>query len=150
MLKRLFGLGGLALSSASAWAAVSVEDPHVRAMPPGVPNTAGYLILTSDSGSDRLLAAQCDGVKTTEIHTILEQDGVMKMRPVEAIVLPQGEAVALTQGGYHLMMMGLEQQPEIGQTLQCQLRFERQAPLTVTFAVRDLNQAEHQHHHHHH
>ncbi|MBY6188258.1 copper chaperone PCu(A)C [Marinobacter hydrocarbonoclasticus] len=150
MFKRLFGFFPL-LCTFSAMAAIEVQDPQVRAMPPSVPNTAGYLVLTSTDRDDALLGAKCDGVKTTELHTLLQEDGMMKMRPVEAIELKQGEAVALTQGGYHLMMMGLSQPLKEGEQLSCELQFRhaesKVVPLTVTRAGEE-DQGHHHHHHH--
>ncbi|GAA5191736.1 copper chaperone PCu(A)C [Ferrimonas gelatinilytica] len=148
MLKQLFGFFAVLLSS-PLMAQILVEDAHVRAMPPGVPNTAGYLQITSSEGDDQLLAARCEGVENTEMHTLLHEDGLTKMRPVAAIELPQGVAVILAQGGLHLMMMGLEATPEVGAQLSCELRFAKAPVQTVVFEVRDLKPSEHSHHHHH-
>ncbi len=148
MLKQLFGFFAVLLSAPSM-AQILVEDPHVRAMPPGVPNTAGYLVLTSTDGNDRLLAARCKGVEKTELHTLLQEDGLTKMRPVSEIALPKGQAVALSQGGLHLMMMGLTATPEVGETLSCELQFAEAPAQRVSFEVRDLTPSGHEHHHHH-
>ncbi|ADN77489.1 protein of unknown function DUF461 [Ferrimonas balearica DSM 9799] len=149
MFKRLFGFFPL-LCALPAMAAIEVSDPQVRAMPPSVPNTAGYLVLTSTDKDDALVGARCEGVKTTELHTLLQQDGMMKMRPVEAIELKAGDAVALTEGGYHLMMMGLQQPLEEGKTLSCELRFRYAAPQSVAFTVTRMGGEDEGHHHHHH
>ena len=74
----------------------------------------------------------------------------MKMRPVEAIELKAGDAVALTEGGYHLMMMGLQQPLEEGKTLSCELRFRHAAPQSVAFTVTRMGGEDEGHHHHHH
>ncbi|MBY5993730.1 copper chaperone PCu(A)C [Ferrimonas balearica] len=156
MFKRVFGfflLLGSGLASFSAMADIEVSDAKVRAMPPSVPNTAGYLVITSTERDDALLGAQCEGVKTTELHTLLEEGGLMKMRPVEAIELKAGQPVALTQGGYHLMMMGLANPLNEGQELSCELRFRQAQPLTVLLTVSKMGTEQedaHHHHHHHH
>ncbi|WP_051201906.1 copper chaperone PCu(A)C [Ferrimonas senticii] len=151
-IKRLFEFAAITLMvSASVQAAqVQISDAMARAMPPSVPNTAGYAKLTADT-DDRLLAAQCDGVERTEIHTILMEDGLMKMRPVAAVELPQGREVLLEQGGYHLMMMGLNRAAKVGGSYDCQLTFAKAPPQLVRFVVRAIQQPQaetHQHHHH--
>ncbi|MBY5923427.1 copper chaperone PCu(A)C [Ferrimonas balearica] len=149
MFKRLFGFFPL-LCATSALAAIEIQEPQVRAMPPSVPNTAGYLTITSTDQDDALLGAVCEGVKTTELHTLLQEDGMMKMRPVEAIELAAGEAVALTQGGYHLMMMGLSQPLQEGEQLSCELTFRHADPKTVSLTVTRMGNQDEGHHHHHH
>ncbi|WP_298441435.1 copper chaperone PCu(A)C [uncultured Ferrimonas sp.] len=152
MIKRLFEFGviaGALLWPAAAMAAtITVTEPQVRAMPTGVPNTAGYLQLQAQQEDDALLAASCEGVQRTELHTLLMEDGLMKMRPVEQIPLPQGQTVALEQGGYHLMMMGLQHGASVGQQLQCQLSFAKAAPQTVVFTVVRIDKPSGHHHHH--
>ncbi|SHH95182.1 copper chaperone PCu(A)C [Ferrimonas marina] len=155
MFKRLFNFLPLVCAlpfSAAVSATVLVEQPQVRLMPPGVPNTAGYMTLTSEQQDDALLAARCDGVRTTELHTILEEDGLTKMRPVSSVALPQGQAVALTPGGYHLMLMGVDGLPAEGETLRCELTFERAGPQSVGLVATPIGEEskdDHHHHHHH-
>lgn len=143
-------LFSLFLMSAGAQAGIEIAEGQVRAMPPSVPNTAGYLELTSHGQDDALLAARCDGVKKTELHTILVEEGITKMREVKRIELAADTKVALTEGGYHLMMMGLEQPLNVGDTVRCQLTFENAAAQDFELTVKDMVSAESHHHHHHH
>ncbi|QIZ77778.1 copper chaperone PCu(A)C [Ferrimonas lipolytica] len=151
MIKRLFEFSALsAMLIANAWAgAITVSAPTVRAMPASVPNTAGYVQLTATEQDDALLSARCEGITVTELHTLLMEDGMMKMRPVDAILLPHNQLIELEQGGYHLMMMGLQRPLTIDDTVSCQLSFKLAPPQMVDFTVRRMGKpAEHHHHHH--
>ena len=54
----------------------------------------------------------------------MAMDGaVMRMRPVEGIDLPPGQAVALKPGGYHIMLMNLRAPLTVGQTFPLHLTF---------------------------
>ncbi|TIX54312.1 MAG: copper chaperone PCu(A)C, partial [Mesorhizobium sp.] len=48
--------------------------------------------------------------------------------------------VALAPGGYHLMFVGLKQQPKQGETFPATLIFEKAGTVTVDFAVEGIGQ----------
>ncbi len=52
------------------------------------------------------------------------QDNVMKMRPVDKLDLPAGQAVELKPGGYHVMLMDLAKPVKAGDTVPLQLVLE--------------------------
>ena len=58
-----------------------------------------------------------------EIHEMVMQDNVMKMRRVDGIALSKGKPLELKPGGYHVMLMDLKQPLKAGE----------QVPLTLTF-----------------
>ena len=57
--------------------------------------------------------------------------GEMTMQEVEFIDLPAGTAVELKPGGYHVMLIGLVNPLEIGQTIQITLIFENAGEITI-------------------
>jgi|SRR5690625_2072188 len=124
-------LGGLIVAAfvtvttvAMADPVVEIEDAYVRATPPGTDVTAGYMRLrnTGETGV-RLVAAQTDVAEYVELHDHIHEDGVMKMRQVEAIELPAGAEVALEPGGLHLMMFRLGEPLAAGRVVNLRLEF---------------------------
>lgn len=61
----------------------------------------------------------------------------MTMRPVEAVELPAGKAVALEPGGYHIMLLDLVKPLEVGETFEVTLSFQIAGDRTVTAEVRE-------------
>jgi len=62
--------------------------------------------------------------KATELHTHLNEGGVMKMRPVPAIeIRAKGEAV-LRPGGLHVMMIDLKAPMNEGDSVPITLTFD--------------------------
>lgn len=99
-----------------------------------------YLTLTNKGQtSDRLISVQSDVADHTELHeTIMEADGLMKMRPVEGgIEIPAGGQTALKPGSYHIMLMGLKQDLKVGDHFSVVLTFEQSEPMTVESEVRE-------------
>lgn len=60
----------------------------------------------------------------------------MKMRQVMKIELPAGTRVTLEPGGLHVMFMGLNQRPEMGDTVALTLTFADGSQTTITIPVK--------------
>ena len=88
---------------------VSVQDPYVRLAPPNAPATGAFMVIRNNGDKDvKVLKADNPVSRVTELHTHLNEGGVMKMRPVAAIeVKAKGEAV-LKPGGLHVMLIDLK------------------------------------------
>jgi copper(I)-binding protein len=88
---------------------LSVQEPYVRLAPPNAPATGAFMVIRNNGDKDvKVLKADNPVSRVTELHTHLNEGGVMKMRPVAAIdVKAKGEAV-LKPGGLHVMMIDLK------------------------------------------
>ncbi len=108
------------LSFAAQAADVEVSQAWTRATAPGQDSAMVQAVITSKQAA-QLVGVSCDCAKTAELHSMVHEGGMMKMRQVEAIDLPAGEAVDLGAAGYHLMLMGLKQQIKEGKQIQLTL-----------------------------
>lgn len=128
--------------SPSAWAeagTVTVSQAWSRATPGGVHTGGAYLQITaSEAAGDNLVDARSDAAERVELHNHIHEDGVMKMRRVEAIEIPAGKTVALAPGGYHLMLMNLKQPLRAGDKLDLTLVFEKAGEVEVTATVEPI------------
>jgi periplasmic copper chaperone A len=128
-MKRLSILAAGLLFSAGVLAAaadtVSVEDPYVRLAPPNAPATGAFMVIKNSGDKDvKLLKADNPASRVTELHTHINDGGVMKMRPVPAIeVKAKGEAV-LKPGGLHVMLIDLKAPMKEGDTVPITLTFD--------------------------
>jgi copper(I)-binding protein len=113
---------------------VEIRDVWARATPVGARNGAAYLTMQSPT-ADRLTAASSPVAERVELHLSAMEDGVMRMREVPAIDLPPGETVTLKPGGLHVMLMGLKQPLQPGETIPLTLTFEKAGMREVTAAV---------------
>ena len=85
--------------SLSAWAqTVKVEQPWVRATVPQQRATGAFMQLTA-SRDTRLVAAQSPVAGVVEIHEMVMERDVMKMRAIPGLPLPPGQAGGLQPGG---------------------------------------------------
>lgn len=97
---------------------------------------AGYLTIASrGTAPDRLLAASSPAARRMELHSMIRDGDVMRMRQVPAIDIPPGGTVELRPGGLHLMFIGLGQPLRQGETVPVTLRFERAGEVSLAFAI---------------
>jgi len=126
---------------ASAQAQVTVTDAWARATVPQQRSTGAFMQLRAARNS-RLVAARSPVADTVEVHEMALRDGIMRMRQVAAVELPAGQPVALSPGGYHVMLMGLHAQVKEGDTLPLVLVVEdrdgRRDAVEVRATVRAL------------
>jgi copper(I)-binding protein len=104
---------------------VTVQDPYVRLAPPNAPATGAFMVIKNNGDKDiKVLKADNPASKVTELHTHLNEGGVMKMRPVQAIdIKAKGEA-ALKPGGLHVMMIDLKAPMKEGDVVPITLTFD--------------------------
>jgi copper(I)-binding protein len=137
-----------ALSCSALGAEVSIGDPYVRAVPPGQPNSAVFMSLENQTGtSQALVGAESAVSESVELHTHVEEGGMMRMRRIEKVEIPAGETVTLKPGGLHVMLLGLKQPLEPGETVDLTLIFEDGSRMPVQAPVRRIEvQMQHMNH----
>jgi len=138
---------GVLLSSASltlSAAGLEVGDPYVRAVPPGQSNSAAFMSLRNISTEEHaLIGAESPAAETVELHTHVEEDGLMRMRRVGRIVLPAGETTTLAPGGLHVMLIGLKSELTPGQNVELTLIQDDGERLVIQAPVRRLEPMHH-------
>ena len=131
----------LAAFAAPAAAQVTVSDAWVRATVPQQKATGAFMTLKSASDA-RLVGARSPVAGVVEIHEMVMDKDVMKMRAIKGLDLPAGKPVELTPGGYHVMLMGLKQQAKEGDKIPLTLIVEgkdkKRESIEVTATVRPL------------
>ncbi|MBI4996648.1 MAG: copper chaperone PCu(A)C [Rhodocyclales bacterium] len=112
------------------WAAgaadnIAVVDPYVRMVPPGAMATAAFMVLKNAGDKDvKLVKAESSAAKITELHTHLNEGGVMKMRQVPAIAIKAKGEATLQPGGLHVMMIDLKAPLKEGDKVAVTLGFD--------------------------
>lgn len=118
---------------------VSVTHVWSRATPGGAKTGAAFFEMTAKGAAgDKLIAAKSDAAERVELHNHIHEDGVMKMRRVDAIDVPAGEMVTLKPGGFHLMLMGLKHPLKAGDELELTLVFEKAGEVGVKASVEPI------------
>jgi len=115
---------------------IEVEHPWARATAASMSNGAAYMVLNSHGTEpDRLVSASSPVAERAELHMHMMDNGVMKMRPVNAIEVTPGSPTTLAPGGLHIMLFGLKQPLTKGKAFPLTLTFEKAGSVTVEVDV---------------
>ena len=141
----LFSAALAASSAVSALAAdIEAKEPFAYATAPTAKAGGAYVPLTNHGPADRLIDVRGDAAKRVEIHTHIKDGDVMKMRKVaDGIELPEGGAIEMKPGGYHVMLMGLNAPLVAGETVPVTLVGESGEELTVDVPIVERGEAGH-------
>jgi copper(I)-binding protein len=72
----------------------------------------------------------------TASSTASTSGDMIGMQPIARLEIPAGGTVQLAPGGYHIMLIGLTKDLNVGGTVQVTLKFEKAGDVTVTADVR--------------
>ena len=123
--------------------ALRIGNPWTRATPKGASVAGGYMKITnSGTAPDRLVRGSSEVAGRFEIHSMVVEQGVAKMRPVEGgLEIKAGETVELKPGSLHVMLLGLERPLEKGQKVKGTLEFEKAGKVDIEYTVEALGTA---------
>jgi len=115
---------------------IVVLNPWSRVTPKGAKVGGGYLVIENRGKTpDRLLGGSVEAATGLEIHNVVVEDGVMRMRELDALELPPGGSVEAKPGGLHMMFVGLLHPLAVGEKARGTLQFEHAGRIDVEFEV---------------
>lgn len=104
-------------------------------------NSAIYMnILNGSAEADTLLSLSTPVSGMAEVHESYEQEeGMMGMRPVETVVVPGRDLLALEPGGFHVMLMQLNQALTEDDNIELTLEFAKAGEMNLSVLVRSMD-----------
>ncbi len=126
-----------------------LEAGWARAANPGRPVSAAYLTICNHSDKpDTLTRVETLAAKASELHqTTRDEAGRVSMAPVAQLKIDANSKTPLSQGGHHVMLIGLEAPLTKGETIDLDLYFQNAGKLTITLPIRDSEDRQSGHHH---
>jgi hypothetical protein len=151
---RFIWLAAALLVSFASYAAGNAGDIEVsgawtRATAPGQ-DAAGVDMTIISKHAATLVGVSSPVAGSAELHSMKEENGMMRMREVLSIELPAGKRVNLKESGYHLMLNGLKAPLKEGDTVPLTLSIKagkRVVKLGTKVEVRSLHATQEEHHH---
>lgn len=140
---RRFVLSTVALCAAASVLAadvkvgnLNIDDIWARTGQPGQVSAA-YFEVKNKGSADKIVSANCDCAKATELHNVKMIDGAMKMYQVPAMDIPADGELKLKPGSYHIMLIGLNRPLVAGESLPIKVKFEKAGEVTLQAKVKD-------------
>ena len=111
------------------------SDVEITRPMPGRHMSAGFFVLTNNTDADiRVTRVTSPQFGAVEIHETTIEDGIARMRELDALIVPARGSVTLERGGKHLMLM---QAREMGDSVSLQLYNEDAPVLDIAYSFGD-------------
>jgi periplasmic copper chaperone A len=117
---------------------IKIESPYTRSTVPGQKAAGGFLKIQNSGPTDQLISASSPA-GVMELHTMVADGNVMKMREVKAIEVPNNGSVELKPGGLHLMFFDIKAPFKAGESVPVKLKFQKAGEVEIKLPVRDIS-----------
>ncbi len=120
---------GTGVEAHDFWARAALKDG----------TSAAYMLLSNGTAQDdALIGASSNVAAAVEVHlSKMGDDGTMQMIPQESVALPAGGELELKPGSYHIMLIGLVKDLNVGDEITVTLNFENAEDVTLTIPVKE-------------
>ncbi len=119
-----------------------LEVANVRARPAPLAGGTGAIYFTVTNGTDaeeQLVAASSPAAEAVELHETVDDNGVMRMvHQPEGFTIPPGGTLELMPGGKHVMLIGLDEPLEVGDTVELTLTFAQAGDQVLDVPVMEI------------
>ena len=124
-----------------------IDKAWTRATARGQTVAAGYLgIRNAGKEADRLLSASTPAAERIELHIIVREGEVSRMRQVKSFEVPAGGMVELKPRGPHMMIFGIKRPFARDERIPVTLKFEKAGDVAIELAVDAIDAGtEHKH-----
>lgn len=143
-------LTALALAPLSAAnAAIDVNDAYARATPPNATTSAVFATIENTGDETRtLVSASSQASSVVELHDVIMDGDVMKMRQVNSIIIPAKGHTTLKPGSLHIMLLDVNTPMKEGDNINVELTFANGEVQALTVPVKKVMSGMKHHSHH--
>lgn len=147
-------LGGLLATAAVAHSyqagRLTIHHPWARETAEGQAVGGGFMTIHNDGDTpDRLLSGSTPAAKELQLHSMVMEGTVMRMRQVtDGLAIPAHGELTLKPGSFHVMFIGLKAPLKQGALVPASLRFQHAGTVKVAFKVQPVGSSEPMEAHH--
>jgi len=111
---------------------IKIKDAWIRPSSENMATALYFIIENNSSKADTLFQADCDFAGKVEIHETYSQGDMMGMRKVDFIIIDSKSSFEFKPGGYHVMLMKLKKDINVGDEEKFTLHFKQAGELIIT------------------
>lgn len=128
-------------------AKIVVENSYARESIPGTSISSAYMTLNNLANNKiRFIAATSAVSDRIEIHQHTLDNGMMRMRQVDAVEISANGAVIFQPSGFHLMLFDLKRALKAEESIIITLHFDDDSSVDVNYNVKGIKQKKHHNH----
>ena len=126
----------LLLPAAAARATeMEVVQPWARVTPGSHTGAVYFTLHNGGAQPDRLMSGATPLARRAEMHSSIEENGVMRMEKIDAVEVNAGGSVPFQPSGMHVMLIGLDPSAAPGKTMPVTLHFEHAGDIQVNVPI---------------
>jgi hypothetical protein len=124
------------MSTATPMAGMTMPSASPGAMDMDTTDAVYFTIHNNGSDADELLSASSAVATTVQLHQSTLTNGISSMKQVSSVTVPAGGSVSFDPGNYHVMLIGLKHDLNVGDHFDLTLTFKESGTITVSVEVR--------------
>ncbi len=126
--------------AAKGWASelTVIEGYAPKSLTPTASSAAVYFNVSNSGAADRIISITTPAATNAMIHESKIVDGIASMDMLDGVDVPAGGTFRMSQGGVHVMLMGLKAPLKEGETLMLDVMFEKAGVVRVEVPVTGL------------
>lgn len=118
---------------------LAISGPWSRATPKGAQAAIGYMAIKNNgTTTDRLIGGSIDVAETFELHSMVMENGVAKMRELKNVEIKPGQTIEFKPGGSHVMFVDLKHPLNKGERIKGTLIFEHAGTVQIEYDVEGI------------
>ncbi|HAS62426.1 MAG TPA: hypothetical protein DCS35_07500 [Vibrio sp.] len=140
-------LAAVLLSPLANAADIMLHSPYARATPPNAATSAVFVDIMNHSDKDRaIVSATTPAAGKVELHDVIMQGEVMKMRQIDQIDLPAQSHISLKPGSLHIMLFELTKPLVEGEAIEIEVTFANGETQTFQAPIKKVMSGMKHHH----
>ncbi|ROV60425.1 copper chaperone PCu(A)C [Vibrio ponticus] len=141
-------LATLLLSPLAHASDVMLHNPYARATPPNAATSAVFVEIMNHSEKERaIVSASTPAAGKVELHDVIHEGDMMKMRQIEKITLPAHSHTSLKPGSLHIMLFDLTKPLVEGENIEVEISFANGETQTFSAPIKKVMSGMKHHHH---
>ena len=115
---------------------LAISGPWSRATPKGAQTAIGYMTIKNNgTTTDRLIGGSFDVAETFELHSMVMENGIAKMRELNGVEIKPGQTIEFKPGGSHVMFVNLKHPLSKGEHVKGTLVFAHAGTVQIEYNV---------------
>jgi copper(I)-binding protein len=118
---------------------LEIGSPWSRATPKGSQTAIGYMTIKNNGTTpDRLIGGSINVSANFELHSIVMENGIAKMRELKDVEIGPGQTIEFKPGGSHVMFVDLKHPLSKGEHVKGTLVFEHAGTVQIEYSVEGI------------
>lgn len=119
-----------------ALAEVTVKEAWIPEAPPSAQAMGAFMTIeNSDAQAVKVVKASAPNFDRVELHESIEENGMHKMIAQPFLNIPAKGSLELKPGGYHIMLIGVQQPSKAGDVIPIELTLDNGQKIMVNTSV---------------